>query len=126
VVRFLLICLGGAAGTGARHLISLWAGRAFGAAFPFGTLLVNVGGSFTLGLIMQIALTTSLIGPNARLILATGVMGGFTTYSTFNYETLEMLRTGSWLGAVVNVSVTVVGCLAAGALGIAAGRVIAD
>ncbi|HET9315661.1 MAG TPA: CrcB family protein, partial [Vicinamibacteria bacterium] len=85
--RFLLVCLGGAVGTGARYLVSMAALRLLGAGFPYGTLTVNVLGSFLLGAIMHVGVTTTLLSPTARLVLATGVMGGFTTYSSFNYET---------------------------------------
>lgn len=122
--RFLWICLGGAAGTGARYLVTLWALRIAGPGFPWGTLAVNVVGSFLLGLIMQVALTTGLIPPLLRLGLATGVMGGFTTYSTFNYETLLYLQRSEWLLAFANLAATVLLCLAAGALGLVAGRFV--
>jgi CrcB protein len=122
--RFLWICLGGAAGTGARYLVSLWALRAAGPGFPWGTLAVNVVGSFLLGALMQVALTTDLIGPTLRLGLTTGVMGGFTTYSTFNYETLAYLQRSEGLLAFANLAATVLLCLAAGALGLAAGRFV--
>jgi CrcB protein len=120
--RFLWICLGGAAGTGARYLISGWALAAFGAGFPYGTLVVNVVGSFLLGLLMQVGLTTPLLSPTLRLALTTGVMGGFTTYSTFNYETMRYFQDGSWELAAANVSLTLVVCLIAGFAGIAAGH----
>ena len=89
MTRFLWICVGGAAGTGARYLLSGWALATLGASFPWGTLAVNVLGSFLLGLLMQVGITTSLLSPTLRLALTTGVMGGFTTYSTFNYETIR-------------------------------------
>jgi CrcB protein len=123
--RFLWICLGGAAGTGARYLMSGWLLRALGPGFPWGTLAVNVLGSFLLGLIMQVALTTTLISPTLRLGLTTGVMGGFTTYSTFNYETLQFLQRSEWLPAFANLAATVLVCLAAGALGVFTGRLAA-
>lgn len=122
--RFLWICLGGAAGTGARYLVTLWALRIAGPGFPWGTLAVNVVGSFLLGLIMQVALTTDLIDPTLRLGLTTGVMGGFTTYSAFNYETLLYLQRNAWLAAFANLAATVLLCLAAGALGLIAGRFV--
>jgi CrcB protein len=122
--RFLWICLGGAAGTGARYLVTLWALRIAGPGFPWGTLAVNVVGSFLIGLIMQVALTTGLIPPLLRLGLTTGVMGGFTTYSTFNYETLLYLQRNEWLLAFANLAATVLLCLAAGALGLVAGRFV--
>ena len=84
--RFFWICLGGAAGTGARYLLSGWTLAAFGVAFPWGTLSVNVIGSFLLGLLMPVGVATPLLSPTLRLALTTGVMGGFTTYSTFNSE----------------------------------------
>lgn len=120
--RFLWICLGGAAGTGARYLLSGWAVGVFGAAFPYGTFAVNVIGSFLAGFLMQVGLATPLLSPTLRLALTTGVMGGFTTYSTFNYETIRYFQDGSWELALANVSLTVAACLAAGFAGIAAGR----
>lgn len=119
--RFLLICLGGAVGTGARYLLAVWAHRAFGNAFPIGTLLVNVFGSFLLGAVMQFS-PAGTIGAETRLIIASGVLGGFTTYSTFNYETLGLIRAGAWITGVANITVTLFGCLIAGALGMAAAR----
>ena len=125
MARFLWICLGGAVGTGARYLLSGWLLRTAGPGFPWGTLAVNVLGSFLLGLIMQVAVATDLLPPTLRLTLTTGVMGGFTTYSTFNYETLQYLQQNDWLMGALNLAVTVVACLAAGALGLLAGRMVA-
>ena len=125
MARFLWICLGGAAGTGARYLLSGWLLRTAGPGFPWGTLAVNVLGSFLLGLIMQVSLTTGLIPPTLRLTLTTGVMGGFTTYSTFNYETLQYLRQNEWLAAFSNVAATLLVCLAAGILGVLGGKLLA-
>lgn len=125
MARFLWICLGGAAGTGARYLLSGWLLRAAGPGFPWGTLAVNVIGSFLLGLILQVSLTTTLISPTLRLALTTGVMGGFTTYSTFNYETLQYLQQSEWLAAFANVAATLLACLAAGALGVLGGKLLA-
>jgi len=123
--RFLWVCLGSALGGGARYLTSQLAVALLGAGFPWGTLAVNVVGSFLIGLIMHVGLTTDLISPTLRLFLTTGVMGGLTTYSTFNYETLGFLREGSWELGLANLLGTVVICLAAGLLGLAAGRAIA-
>lgn len=123
--RFLWICLGGAAGTGARYVLSGWLLRVAGPGFPWGTLAANVLGSFLLGLIAQVAFATDLIPPTLRLALTTGLMGGFTTYSTFNYETLQYLQQDEWLLAAANLGVTVVSCLVAGSLGLLAGRFLA-
>jgi len=120
--RLALISLGGALGTAARYLLSVWLLRALGPAFPYGTLAVNVIGSFLLGVIMQAGLDTTLLSPTARVVLGTGVMGGFTTYSTFNYETLQYLQEGAWAMASLNVATTLLLCLAAGALGVSVAR----
>jgi CrcB protein len=120
--RFLWICLGGAAGTGARYLLSGWALSALGAGFPYGTLAVNVIGSFCVGLLVQVGLATSLLSPTLRMALTTGVMGGFTTYSTFNYETIRYIQDGAWRLAAGNVVITLAACLAAGFAGVALGR----
>lgn len=124
MARFLWICLGGAIGTGARYLLSGWLLRAAGAAFPWGTLAVNVLGSFLLGLLMQVSLTTDLLPPTLRLALATGVLGGFTTYSTFNYETLRFFQEDAWLLGLLNLGATVAACLIAGVLGLLGGRLL--
>ncbi len=120
--RFLLICLGGAVGTGARYLIAVGVPRFLGTSFPYATLAVNCLGSFLIGALMHVGLSTNLMTPGLRLAVTTGALGGFTTYSTFNYETVELLREGAvWL-AGLNVAVTVLLCLAAGAAGLGVGR----
>ena len=124
MVRFAWICLGGAIGTGARYLTALWAASALGTAFPFGTLIVNVVGSFLIAFIMQVAGSTEWISVDLRLTLTTGVMGGFTTYSAFNYETTSYLREGAWAAGAANVSATLAGCLVAGLAGMMAARML--
>jgi CrcB protein len=123
--RFLLVCLGGAAGTGARYLLSGWVLRAFGPAFPYGTLAVNFIGSFLLAAIVYLGVEAAVIPPTMRLVLSVGVMGGFTTYSTFSYETMGYLQDGAYAIAALNVAATVVCCLAACFLGWAAARSLA-
>ena len=117
MARFLMICLGGAVGTGARYLFSTAMKRAFG-NFPFGTLGVNVIGSFLASVVMVLALEKSALSPDLRLIVVTGGLGGFTTYSSFNYETLHLAQSGATMLAIVNVAVTLVTCLLAGIAGI--------
>ncbi|WP_437759425.1 fluoride efflux transporter CrcB [Sorangium sp. So ce1389] len=120
--RWFWIGLGGAAGTLARYGLSTWCQQRFGAGFPYGTLAVNVIGSFLLGAILQVAATTELLSPTLRLGLSTGVMGGFTTYSSFNYETIKLVEDGAWWVGALNVVVTVAGCLLAGVLGVVVAR----
>ncbi len=116
--RFLWICLGGAAGTGARYLLGGWLLAALGASFPYGTLAVNLIGSFLIGVIMQVSFTTRLIAPALRLALTTGFMGGFTTYSTFNYETVRYFREGGLYMGFLNLTVMITACLVGGFLGV--------
>jgi len=123
MARFLLVCLGGAIGTGARYLLGGWITTSVGPGFPWGTLTVNGLGSFAMGLLMQLALGEGLVPPDLRVVLAVGVLGGFTTYSSFNHETLALLQRGP-LPAAAYVGATLAGCLVLGALGVAAGRAL--
>ncbi len=122
--RFLWICAGGAAGTGMRYLVSGWTLRALGSSFPYGTLAVNLLGSFVLGLLMQIGMSTDWMSPNVRMAVTTGAMGGFTTYSTFSYETMRLAQDGAYGLAAVNVGTTVTVCLVASFLGFGAGKLL--
>jgi CrcB protein len=119
----LLVCLGGAFGTGARYLVGTWAARGWGARFPFGTLTINMLGSFLLVLILYLSMQGRLISPDARVILGTGVMGGFTTYSTFNYEVLRFVQQGAYGAATAYLLATVAGCLVAGGAAVALAKV---
>jgi CrcB protein len=122
MTRVLLIALAGALGTLSRYFIGLWAGRALGTAFPYGTLIVNVVGCFLIALVYELALSTTLISPTLRLTLTTGFMGGLTTYSSFNYETTGLLRERAWTTGLLNVGGTLVACFVAGMLGLALAR----
>ena len=124
MARFFWICLGGAIGTGARYLLSGWLLRVTGPGLPYGTLAVNTIGSFLLCLLMQVSLSVESLSPTLRVVLATGVIGGFTTYSTFNYETLELFQKDAWLLGFANLGITVAACLMAGLLGILTGRLL--
>ena len=116
-MRLFWVCLGGAFGSGARYLLSGWVMQQLGPTFPWGTLAVNTIGSFLLGALMFLGIEAGALSPTVRLALTTGVMGGFTTYSTFSYETMRYLQDGTWALALLNVAVTVVVCLAACFLG---------
>jgi CrcB protein len=120
--RFLLVCLGGAAGSGVRYLVGVWAGQRFGAAFPYGTLIVNVTGCFLIALIMQLALRVAGFSPELRFFLTSGVLGGLTTYSSFTNATTKLTEDGAVGTARVNVGVSLAACLAAGVLGLVIAR----
>lgn len=122
--RVLLIGLGGGLGSIARYLTAVAAARCLGLEFPWGTMIVNVVGSFLIGLVQEVALDSLLVPENMRLFLVTGVMGGFTTYSAFSYETLRLVQMEAWGRAVLNVSVTTTVCLIVCVLGVAAGRAL--
>jgi CrcB protein len=121
--RFLIVCAGSAVGGGSRYLVSLATAALGWTGFPWATLIVNAVGSFLITMVMHIATVTTM-STNLRLLLTTGFMGGFTTYSTFDYETTNLFQTGSPGTALLNVGVTVVGCFAAGLLGIGAGHLL--
>lgn len=113
-MTWLLIGAGGAVGSLLRYGIAL-AMRGLPVAF-LGTLLVNVLGSFALVFIAELHGGRTLGGVELRLVLGTGMMGGFTTYSTFNFETYRLLEQGHGVRALLYVVLTLVGCLAAAAL----------
>jgi CrcB protein len=115
VDKFLIVVGTGGIGSGARYLVGLATGDR---AFPYATMIVNVVGSFLIALVLELALKAKTMSPNMTLGLTTGFMGGFTTYSSFNYQTTALWMTGQHAKAAVNIVVTVVACLAAGIIGI--------
>lgn len=122
MTRFLLVCLAGAAGTGARFALTTGIAALLGNQFPFGIIVVNVLGSFAIGAVLQLSTATDLIGPTTRVVVTTGFLGGFTTYSAFNHDTVAYLQQNLWGRAFANVAVTLLGCLLAGFAGMAAAR----
>jgi CrcB protein len=124
VIRIFYVFLGGGAGSVARYLTAIAAQRVFGPHFPFGTLTVNLVGCFLMGVIHGVAQHTARLSPDARVFLATGVMGGFTTYSAFNDETLTLFGQGATARASLYAVATILGCAGAGVLGIWSARTI--
>ena len=122
--RFFFVCVGGAIGTGARYMLGVWVARTFGAVFPLGTLLINLLGSFLIVVVMGLSLQKGIIPADLRLVLTTGVMGGFTTYSSFNYETLRLFEQGSRGLALLYLGATVIGCLVLGTVASALVRLV--
>jgi CrcB protein len=117
------VALGGALGAVARYGVARWCGRVFGTAFPVGTLLINVTGSFMLGFLATIlALRTVPHSEAVRLGFAVGFLGSYTTFSTYEYESDQLLRDGQWLFAAANLLGSVVAGLVAVRLGIALAR----
>lgn len=123
-MRYFLVAVGGALGSMARYWVGGLAPRLFGEAFPYGTLVVNVIGSFLISVVMGVSLASTLIPVNLRILLTTGIIGGFTTYSAFNYESLALLQQRLWFTGSLNIAATVVGCLVAGLLGLMAAKLL--
>ena len=119
MVRLLIVMAAGAFGCGARFLVA----QAFGTrSFPYATLAVNLVGSLLIALILETSLRVSSFSPNLRLALTTGFMGGFTTYSSFNYEATTMATGMKDLPARpatagVYVAITLIGCILCGLFG---------
>jgi CrcB protein len=117
----LFVALGGAIGSAARYLVSGWFAGQFGSAFPYGTFVINVTGSFIIGLFLAFAQERVSLSPYWRLFFAVGVVGGYTTFSTFEYEFVRLLQEGDMLlGASYMVGSVVLGAIGAIA-GIAVG-----
>ena len=121
-LRLLLLFLAGGAGTVLRYLVQLGCGKWLGAAFPWGTLAVNLAGCFLIAAIVHASLVTTHVSTEARLVLTTGLMGGLTTYSAFNLEATTYLQEGAYRLAGLYSLGTIVGCFAAGLLGLVAAR----
>ena len=113
-MKFLWIGIGGSAGAILRYLVAGWAQQASGSAtFPYGTLVVNVAGCLVIGALSYLADARGMFSAETRLFVFVGLLGGFTTFSTFGNETLNLLRDGELLIASLNVTTNVVLCLAA-------------
>ena len=106
-MRLALIAIFGAAGTLARYGLQGIVHTRLGSTFPYGTLLVNLTGCFLLGLIGQFTLNRLVISPDWRVAIAVGFFGGYTTFSSFGWETAKMLEDGEWLRASAYVGASV-------------------
>jgi CrcB protein len=117
MMNLLAVCAGGAVGSGLRYLIALGATRFFGGGYPHGTMIANVVGCFLMGIVAYLGLRSSALPEHWRLGIGTGLLGGFTTFSTFSFETLSMARTGNYTQAALYAGLTLALCLAAVTLG---------
>ena len=124
VTRTAFIALGGLIGSVARYWLAGLVQRAVGAGFPAGTLTVNILGSFVIGVVMALALERGMMGENTRLLLTAGFCGGFTTMSTFSYETLALVEAGQATLALANVAASVIVCIGAVWVGLLVGRAV--
>lgn len=107
-MRILLIALFGAVGTLARYSLQGLVQIKMASTFPYGTLLINLTGCFFLGLIGQLTLNRIIVPPEWRMAIAVGFFGGYTTFSSFGWETAKMFEVGEWLRASTYVATSVV------------------
>jgi len=115
MVSYIWVALGGAIGTAGRYWLSGVIARSFGETFPWGTLIINVTGSFVIGFF------AALTGPDGRLFVSSnarqfvmiGMCGGYTTFSSFSLQTLNLMNNGEWYRAVANIGASVALCLIA-------------
>lgn len=103
MTRYLYIALGAALGANARYLVGVWAGARLGAAFPYGTFLVNVTGSLILGFLLTLATGRLALSSEMRLLLAVGFLGSYTTFSSYTVESLALMRGGSLGSGLINI-----------------------
>lgn len=123
-MNILLVFIGGGLGAVARYLLQGGVYRVTGASFPYGTIVVNILGCFVIGLLMSSMEERFLAAPSLRIFLTIGILGGFTTFSSFSYETMALFREGDLLMGGLNVMASMVICLGATWLGLGLGRYV--
>jgi fluoride exporter len=124
IERFLLISLGAILGANTRYWLGDWAAQKWGSNFPFGTIIINLTGSFLLGLFMTLATERFMIDPRWRFLFAIGFLGAYTTFSTYAFESFNLLFKGQWLPGLLNLfGSTILGVIAVG-IGVYLGKSI--
>lgn len=115
MMTYLYVALGSALGGMARYGAGMAAARLWGTGFPWGTILINVVGSFVIGFFGTLTLPAGRLpaDPGLRIFVMVGLCGGFTTFSSFSLQTLELARDDAWGAAVANIALSVLLCLAA-------------
>lgn len=110
---FLLVTTGGALGTAARYVLSGAVANTFGETFPWGTLIVNITGCFIIGFFFTLTAPDGrlFVSGQTRQFVMTGFCGGYTTFSSFSLQTLNLMRDGEWLSAGGNIAGSVVLCM---------------
>ena len=121
MANIIIIGIGGFLGAISRYGVALWIGQRWGRSFPLGTFVINVSGSFLIGLLMSLFTERFMVNPQWRLLLVVGFLGAYTTFSTFEYETGTLLKDSEWLIAGLNVVLSVF----AGFVALKLGEVIA-
>jgi fluoride exporter len=124
-MEYLIIGVGGFLGANARYVVGGWITQQWGSQFPWGTFVINVTGSFLLGLLMAYLNSRPLVSPQYRLFFAVGFLGAYTTFSTFSYETLRLVQDQNIGAALLNIGGSVVLGLVGVVLGVWLGRFLA-
>lgn len=122
MLKFLLIGMGGFAGANLRYLLQLWTTTHWGLRFPYGTLIINVTGSFVLGFFLTLITERISVSPNWRYLIAIGLLGGYTTFSSFTVEAIGLLESGRWAAGLTYVGGSVILALLAAFAGVALAR----
>jgi CrcB protein len=122
MLNLVAIALGAAIGANLRYGLSTWAAQRLGATWPYGTFIVNVLGCLAIGVLLTLAATRLTLSEPLRLFLVTGLLGGFTTFSTFGYESFTLITRGDWLGAGLYIGGSMIVGLAAVFLGASLAR----
>jgi CrcB protein len=122
-MSYLLVMFGGAIGAGARYLVGRLTLAWFGPGYPWGTLTVNLVGGLLMGVLVGVLAKAAVSQENARLCLAIGVLGGFTTFSSFALDAVNMIDRGDWASTVIYALVSVIGSILAVFAGLALVRV---
>jgi CrcB protein len=125
VIKYWMVGIGGFLGSVLRFWLGSYVGGRLGARFPYGTFVINVTGSFLVGVVVTLLASKAHWSPNWRYLVPIGFIGGYTTFSTFEYETLRLIQDGQPLIAMLNVTLSVVVGLFAVWVGVVAGRAIA-
>ena len=121
-MTYLLIGIGGFLGCNARYLLGGWIAERYGTSFPYGTMVINVSGSFIIGFFLVLISERFIVHPNWRLFFAIGFLGGYTTFSTFSFESITLIQGGSWWLGLANIVGSVVLGLVAVLTGMALAR----
>ena len=103
----IIVGIGGFVGAIVRYALAVWIGQAWGRAFPLGTFIINVSGSFLIGLLMTLFTERYSFDPAWRLLFVVGFLGAYTTFSTFEYETGRLIKDSEWFFAAMNVVLSV-------------------
>lgn len=121
MINYFIIGIGGFIGAITRYALATWIGQQWGRSFPLGTFVINVSGSFLIGLLMTLLAEKFMVNPQWRLLLVVGFLGAYTTFSTFEFETGGLLKDGEIVLATLNVVLSVF----LGFVALKAGEVIA-